>query len=176
MSTVENDQEMKSTKAVGIQKATQIDSGENIAPGKMRVIKRNGEVVAFDATKIAIAMTKAFLAVEGQSDNFKCQYEIILGVYRSFGQKRCKNFYASNLIKLAIIKGLKCLLVKSKISSFKRRIRCSPNLFGCIRNKLMPKNDGKTDSVVYESNYFFNFLYPNCRNHFYGEPKNLIRN
>tara|TARA_B110000014_G_scaffold257906_2_gene243201 strand:+ start:6296 stop:9154 length:2859 start_codon:yes stop_codon:yes gene_type:complete len=36
-----------------------------IAPGQLRVIKRNGAVVSFDAEKIAIAMTKAFLAVEG---------------------------------------------------------------------------------------------------------------
>ena len=36
-----------------------------IAPGQMRVIKRNGTVVAYDQEKIAIAITKAFLAVEG---------------------------------------------------------------------------------------------------------------
>ena len=36
-----------------------------IAPGKMRVIKRNGSVVSYEAEKIAIAITKAFLAVEG---------------------------------------------------------------------------------------------------------------
>jgi ribonucleoside-diphosphate reductase alpha chain len=35
------------------------------APGQLRVIKRNGTVVTFDASKIAVAMTKAFLAVEG---------------------------------------------------------------------------------------------------------------
>ena len=35
------------------------------APGQLRVIKRNGTVVPFDASKIAVAMTKAFLAVEG---------------------------------------------------------------------------------------------------------------
>ena len=36
------------------------------APGQLRVIKRNGSVVSFDAEKISIAITKAFLAVEGQ--------------------------------------------------------------------------------------------------------------
>ena len=36
-----------------------------IAPGQMRVIKRNGSVVSYDAEKIAITITKAFLAVEG---------------------------------------------------------------------------------------------------------------
>ncbi|RZO94968.1 MAG: hypothetical protein EVA52_00625, partial [Gammaproteobacteria bacterium] len=30
-----------------------------IAPGQMRVIKRNGSVVSYDAEKIAIAITKA---------------------------------------------------------------------------------------------------------------------
>ena len=35
------------------------------APGQMRVIKRNGSVVPYDQEKIAIAITKAFLAVEG---------------------------------------------------------------------------------------------------------------
>lgn len=35
------------------------------APGKYRVIRRNGKVTAFDADKIKIAITKAFLAVEG---------------------------------------------------------------------------------------------------------------
>ncbi len=35
------------------------------APGQLRVIKRNGTVVPYDASKIAVAVTKAFLAVEG---------------------------------------------------------------------------------------------------------------
>ncbi|MFT7388679.1 MAG: ribonucleoside-diphosphate reductase alpha chain [Candidatus Endobugula sp.] len=35
------------------------------APGKLRVIKRNGTVVPYTEDKIAIAVTKAFLAVEG---------------------------------------------------------------------------------------------------------------
>ena len=35
------------------------------APGVLRVIRRNGKVTAFDASKISIAVTKAFLAVEG---------------------------------------------------------------------------------------------------------------
>ncbi|WP_339617466.1 ribonucleoside-diphosphate reductase subunit alpha [uncultured Gilvimarinus sp.] len=44
------------------------DNDQNLeatAPGQLRVIKRNGTVVPFDASKIAVAMTKAFLAVEG---------------------------------------------------------------------------------------------------------------
>ena len=35
------------------------------APGQVRVIKRNGTVVSYDDSKIAVAITKAFLAVEG---------------------------------------------------------------------------------------------------------------
>ena len=34
-------------------------------PGEFNVIRRNGKVTPFDADKIAVAMTKAFLAVEG---------------------------------------------------------------------------------------------------------------
>ena len=35
------------------------------APGQLRVIKRNGSVVPYDDDKIQVALTKAFLAVEG---------------------------------------------------------------------------------------------------------------
>ncbi|MGH8595217.1 MAG: ATP cone domain-containing protein, partial [Gammaproteobacteria bacterium] len=38
---------------------------EATAPGEFRVIRRNGKVTTFDEDKIKIAMTKAFLAVEG---------------------------------------------------------------------------------------------------------------
>ena len=41
-------------------------SPASTTPGQLRVIKRNGSVVSFDAEKISIAITKAFLAVEGQ--------------------------------------------------------------------------------------------------------------
>jgi ribonucleoside-diphosphate reductase alpha chain len=37
------------------------------APGGLRVIRRNGKVTTFDASKINIALTKAFLAVEGST-------------------------------------------------------------------------------------------------------------
>mgnify|MGYP001498003446 CR=1 FL=1 len=35
------------------------------APGQLRVIKRNGAVVAYNESKISVAITKAYLAVEG---------------------------------------------------------------------------------------------------------------
>jgi len=37
------------------------------APGQIKVVRRNGTVTPFDANKIAVAMTKAFLAVEGDT-------------------------------------------------------------------------------------------------------------
>ena len=37
------------------------------APGQLRIIKRNGTLVPYDAGKIALAISKAFLAVEGGS-------------------------------------------------------------------------------------------------------------
>ncbi|MGR2740414.1 ribonucleoside-diphosphate reductase subunit alpha [Billgrantia sp. Q4P2] len=37
------------------------------APQTLRVIKRNGDVAPFDASKIAVAMRKAFIAVEGDN-------------------------------------------------------------------------------------------------------------
>ena len=45
--------------------APAISSLTATAPGQLRVIKRNGTVVPYDDSKIAVAMTKAFLAVEG---------------------------------------------------------------------------------------------------------------
>ena len=45
--------------------ATDVTSIAATAPGQFRVIRRNGKVTAFDDEKISIAMTKAFLAVEG---------------------------------------------------------------------------------------------------------------
>ena len=35
------------------------------APGQLRVIKRNGAVVTYDESKIVVAITKAYLAIEG---------------------------------------------------------------------------------------------------------------
>ena len=38
---------------------------ESNAPGGIKVVRRNGMVTPYDDTKINIAITKAFLAVEG---------------------------------------------------------------------------------------------------------------
>ncbi|MDB3993780.1 ribonucleoside-diphosphate reductase subunit alpha [Gammaproteobacteria bacterium] len=40
-------------------------STSDTAPGQLRVIKRNGAVVGYDESKISVAITKAYLAVEG---------------------------------------------------------------------------------------------------------------
>src|SRR5690606_11702706 len=41
------------------------ESIQAVAPGQLRVIKRNGAVVGYDLSKITVAITKAYLAVEG---------------------------------------------------------------------------------------------------------------
>src|SRR5690606_8329626 len=43
---------------------TAVGDSAALAPGQMRVIKRNGTLVPYDETKIVVAITKAFLAVE----------------------------------------------------------------------------------------------------------------
>jgi ribonucleoside-diphosphate reductase alpha chain len=51
-----------STRAESLQKSS---GSSSTAPGQIRVIKRNGSVVGYDESKIAVAITKAYLAVEG---------------------------------------------------------------------------------------------------------------
>ena len=60
MENVRETQPTKETESVQKEKET-----TNPIPGQMRVMKRNGSVVPYDQEKIAIAITKAFLAVEG---------------------------------------------------------------------------------------------------------------
>ncbi|MEL0028006.1 MAG: ATP cone domain-containing protein, partial [Perlucidibaca sp.] len=43
------------------------DNLQGTAPGQLRVIKRNGTVVGYDDSKIALAISKAFLAIEGSA-------------------------------------------------------------------------------------------------------------
>lgn len=56
------------TQTVPLAVAPPIDLAQT-APGSIKVIRRNGTVTPFDANKIAVAMTKAFLAVEGDTAN-----------------------------------------------------------------------------------------------------------
>ena len=46
---------------------TALTANSGYATNELRVIRRNGKVTSFDAGKIAVAVTKAFLAVEGGS-------------------------------------------------------------------------------------------------------------
>jgi len=45
-------------------KELEVNEIELTAPGRLRVIKRNGKVVAFEEDKVKVAVTKAFLAIE----------------------------------------------------------------------------------------------------------------
>ncbi|HMW46650.1 MAG TPA: ribonucleoside-diphosphate reductase subunit alpha [Cellvibrionaceae bacterium] len=56
------DETALSSPKVGLDASSQVQA---TAPGQLRVIKRNGQVVPYTDDKIAVAMTKAFLAVEG---------------------------------------------------------------------------------------------------------------
>ena len=48
---------------------------ETTAPGKLRVIKRNGKVVAFEDDKIKVAITMACLAIEsGNAENITATF------------------------------------------------------------------------------------------------------
>lgn len=54
------------TSGVGAEKFREIEAESlKIDSGSMKVVRRNGSVVGFEAAKISIAMTKAFLAVSG---------------------------------------------------------------------------------------------------------------
>ena len=52
------------SKTLDVQQPVETNEIEATAPGKLRVIKRNGKVVAFEEDKIKVAITKAFLATE----------------------------------------------------------------------------------------------------------------
>ena len=52
------------SKTTDVQNKSVANDIETTAPGKLRVIKRNGKVVAFEEDKIKVAITKAFLATE----------------------------------------------------------------------------------------------------------------
>ena len=64
---MQTDVEINQPRAVqnGSKEANSPTSVSATAPGQLRVIKRNGTVVPYTDDKISVAMTKAFLAVEG---------------------------------------------------------------------------------------------------------------
>jgi len=54
-----------STSSVREESLHESSASSSTAPGQIRVIKRNGAVVGYDESKIGVAITKAYLAVEG---------------------------------------------------------------------------------------------------------------
>ncbi len=68
---------------------TQVQVDENLAtmaPGQLRVIKRNGAVVGYDDSKITVAITKAFLAVEGGNAAASTRvHELVANMSREIG-------------------------------------------------------------------------------------------
>ena len=56
--------QQETSKTINVQEQPLVNDIETTAPGKLRVIKRNGKVVAFEEDKIKVAITKAFLATE----------------------------------------------------------------------------------------------------------------
>lgn len=53
------------TKTAQTGKTQNTSASSATAPGQIRVIKRNGAVVGYDESKVVVAITKAYLAVEG---------------------------------------------------------------------------------------------------------------
>ncbi|MBA2654296.1 MAG: ribonucleoside-diphosphate reductase subunit alpha [Gammaproteobacteria bacterium] len=75
-------------------------SGELLShtPGHLRVIRRNGSVVDYDDTKIAIALTKAFIAVEGSqaaaSDRVReLVHSMVINITEDFKRRAASSGY-----------------------------------------------------------------------------------
>ena len=62
-------EELQNTSLSGLTEKETVTDTSSLSPipGKYRVMRRNGKVTSFDLDKISIAMTKAFLSVEGSS-------------------------------------------------------------------------------------------------------------
>ena len=65
METENSNQKVESTAAAHAHNIPSTPEIQATAPGQYRVIRRNGKVTSYDRDKIKIAITKAFLAVEG---------------------------------------------------------------------------------------------------------------
>ena len=65
METESSEQSNESTAATHVQNMPSTPEIQATAPGQYRIIRRNGKVTSYDRDKIKIAVTKAFLAVEG---------------------------------------------------------------------------------------------------------------
>ena len=72
LTTKDKNEILVASSTKSIQSKSEVFSEDNVAisataPGGFKVIRRNGKVTAFDSTKIKVAITKAFIAVEGQT-------------------------------------------------------------------------------------------------------------
>ena len=65
METESSNHKIESAAATHVQNMPSTPEIQATAPGQYRVIRRNGKVTSYDRDKIKIAVTKAFLAVEG---------------------------------------------------------------------------------------------------------------
>ena len=59
-----------------------LNAGSESALAAFQVIRRNGAVVAFDPEKISVAMTKAFLAVEGSQSAASSRVREVVAIVR----------------------------------------------------------------------------------------------
>ena len=70
------------TRAPGGQRVVSAEAVEptsnKITPTKLQVVRRNGSVVVFEDRKIAVAITKAFLAVSGGQGQLLPRFERLL--------------------------------------------------------------------------------------------------
>lgn len=71
------------------------------APGLIKVIRRNGTVTPFDANKIAIAMTKTFLAIEGDMASGSSRiHETVTGITRNIADTFQRRFQSGGTLHI----------------------------------------------------------------------------
>jgi len=72
-----------------------------IAPGLLNVIRRDGTVVPFDGDKITLALTKAFLAIEGESASHSNRiHEKVSDLTKKITESFMRNFQSGGTIGL----------------------------------------------------------------------------
>lgn len=77
------------------------------APGLIKVIRRNGTVTPFDANKIAIAMTKTFLAIEGDSASGSSRiHETVTSITRKIANTFQRRFQSGGTLHIEEIQDM----------------------------------------------------------------------
>ena len=72
----------------------------------LKVVKRNGKKVSFDATKVAIAIKKGFDGTEHDEDETKYSAKDVQKVYQSVMKEVCKKYKDADKIKIEDIQDL----------------------------------------------------------------------